>query len=299
MKKSIIAAIAAVIGVAGAISFTSCGSGQAGAAANDTTITQSTADSLSLGYGNLMGAYFNKNILDAERYDSLVVNRPDFIKGLQLVLSQDYSEDFMAGVMAGAQIQSDLKKYGAQGVNMDRRVILEQVRRLVLADSVSQADSKRYQDEMTAIQNRVNALIERREELRVRQSPQAVANDNAGKAVSQKAVKQGAVETESGLVALIAERGTDSISEDQRLMVNIAIRHADGRVIRQGSAVEIMPRGQYPGIQEGLKMIGMGGKGTFYLPPQLGTGINGVPEMEIGPMEWLVVDIEVLGETVS
>ena len=48
------------------------------------------------------------------------------------------------------------------------------------------------------------------------------------------------------------------------------------------------------GFAEGLKMLGKGGKATFWIPGNLGYGGRGVPQAGIGPMETLVYDVEVL-----
>lgn len=52
-----------------------------------------------------------------------------------------------------------------------------------------------------------------------------------------------------------------------------------------------------PGLTEGLKMLGKGGKATFWVPGKLGYKGKGVPQAGIGPLETLVFDIEILDIT--
>lgn len=297
MKKTLIPILA--LSLTAGLTFNSCGSGDA-ETANDTVVAQTTIDSLSQAYGKLMGAYFNKSICDTERTDStIVINRQDFIKGMQLVLSDDYSEDFFAGVMAGVQIQKDLKNYANQGTALNRQEILNLVRNLVLQDSVDEKSYKAYQDTMMKLQESLNKTLERREVERAKATPKAQANYNAGQAIADKAVQAGATRTASGLVANIQNPGSGKIDPNKRYLVNISLKHIDGKTINAGDAVQILPNQQFKGVQEALGLIGIGGKGTFYLTPELGFGILGMPEMDIEPQEWTILDIEIIGEADS
>lgn len=294
MKKTLIPILA--ISLSMGLTFNSCGSGQT-ENTNDTIVAQTTLDSLSQAYGKLMGAYFNKSICDTEHTDStIIINRHDFIKGLQLTLSDDYSEDFFAGVMAGVQIQKDLKNYAKQSTALNRQKILSLVKKIVLQDSVTENDYKAYQKAMMDLQDKLNKTLEHREELRVKATPKAQANFNAGQAIANNAIKDGATRTTSGLVAKIQNPGNTKINPAKHYIVNITLKHADGKVINTGDNVKILPKAQFKGVQEALGMIGVGGKGTFYLTPELGVGVLGMPEMDIEPQEWIILDIEVLGE---
>lgn len=298
MKKMKTSAIVMMLGLSGMIS--SCGSGQKSAENSDTTVTVSLTDSMSVAYGDLMGAFFNRSIIDAEAYDTtVVINKKEFLSGMEAVLSQECSEDYIAGMMAAMQMEKDMSQYKEQGLKLNRTEVMARVRRLVLMDSVSDGELDAYRHELEAVQQKFNAIVERRQEARVRQLPEARANDNAGRAVADRALKSGAVKTSSGLVAQIVTPGTGKIDPSTPLVVNIALKHVDGKVINSASGVQIMPKAQYEGIVEALGMLGLGGKGTFYLPPELGMGINGIPEMQVGPMEWLVFDVEILGEVAS
>jgi FKBP-type peptidyl-prolyl cis-trans isomerase len=49
-----------------------------------------------------------------------------------------------------------------------------------------------------------------------------------------------------------------------------------------------------PGLREGMKLIGEGGKITLWLPSQLGYGAEGLEEKGIGPNEMLRYELNII-----
>lgn len=291
MKKTIFASL---MFATLTLSLGSCGHGDANAE-TDTTMSAAAIDSMSQCYGNFMGAYFSRSISTAQKYDSTEVNRKDFMQGLQLVLSQDRSSDFVAGANAGLQIVEDLKRFSEQGAKLDRAAIVALIRENVMGDTISELELSKLQKQLTDYAEQLNKKVERKNEIAATNSPQGIANARAGKAFADNFLKThaGARRTNSGLVAAIAEQGGEPVQMDKAIRVALSLKHVDGKEIFSRESAVVMPDGQLPGIHEALSMLRKGGKGTFVLTPELAYGILGMEQIGVGPMEYVVVDLEV------
>ena len=292
MKKTLFVPLLA----AALFGMVSCGHGDKSGQETDTTLSAAAVDSMSQCYGEFMGAYFNKSIAMSMKYDSVNVDKKEFLKGLQLVLSDDRSEDFVAGANAGLQILHDLGKFKSNGHELDRKLILRNIVEQVLGDTLSELELTKLQRSLAAYSERIEAKKQNADERDAAASPQGVANNNAGKAyASDFKAQSGAVETASGLVALVENPGDGEIDYSQALRANISLRHVNGRSVADQQGIVVMPDGQLPGISEALRMLKAGGKGTFVLPPSIAYGPMGMAEAGIGPMEWMIYEIEVVG----
>jgi len=298
MKKNII--ISAVIAAALSGGFVSCGGGASADKASDTVLSQEVCDSMSMYYGQLMGAFFNNSIADSRTFDTINVDKKEFIKGLQMVLGHEYSEDMISGMMAGIQIRADLNRFKTQGLDLNSKTIMRLIAKGILADSVGQDKADQYKREFDKYFEVVNKRQEAINEQRAANSPQGMANNNAGKAAVAKfkAANPQATETSSGIVALIETKGQAPVSETNPMMVDMTMYHVDGTQVNSISATPVMLNAQPEGIREAITMLGAGGKGRFYLPPTLVFGATGLPEFGIGPMEWIILDINVRGEII-
>ncbi len=292
MKKTILAAslIAAMT-----MSLGSCGHGE-GQVETDTTLSQQDIDSMSVSYGNFMGAYFDQMIRSSVELDTINVNKEDFLRGLQMVLSDDRSEDFAAGVNAGLQIRADLEQIKKQGVTLDRATIVSLIRKHLMRDSVGSKELELYQKQFGEYQKKFEDKVVRREELRALNSPQGIANNNAGKAYARDYQKNtpGVQKSESGLVYLIENEGTKPLDKTQPIIANVTVKHVNGRVIDSARGISMMSDGLLPGVKEALSLLSAGSKGIFVLPPELAYGTHGSPNNGIGPMEWVIYEIEAI-----
>ncbi|MDD4032064.1 MAG: FKBP-type peptidyl-prolyl cis-trans isomerase [Bacteroidales bacterium] len=108
----------------------------------------------------------------------------------------------------------------------------------------------------------------------------------------------GIYKTGSGLFYKIITPGKKNkqLTVNDRVLVIYEGRRRDGTVFdSSGSDTGDLPLDVFiPGIQEGLGLIGPGGKIKLWVPPALGYGRDGNENLNIGPNQALSYDIELI-----
>lgn len=137
------------------------------------------------------------------------------------------------------------------------------------------------------------------DDARKAQEPEALANVKAGEeyVAAQKAKDPEIKTTASGLSYKIIAPGEDpKPGESDRVLLNYKGADINGRVFDQTTdEPRVMPLGALvEGMKEGLQLIGKGGKATFYIPGNLAYGVDGSPRANIGPLQMLVFDVEIV-----
>ncbi len=296
MKKTLFAVL--VMGTMG-LTFAACGSGSQHQQETDTTLSNADIDSITEYYGRVTGGFLNSQIVISDNQDdSIKVNKEQFLKGINIVLGQEeLDDDLIAGISAGLQISHDIRRFKEQGINMDVARIKDLIAENVLADSVSESSLTNYQRRLQSFIEKADEKRTRRDELAAANSAKGVANNNAGLAAVKKvkAANPQAITTKSGMVAVIENVGEGDIDNNRPLSVDVVYKHIDGSVIRNTPAAQLIPRSANPAISEALSMLKVGGKGTFYLTPDLAFGKVGSEQFGIGPMEWVILEIKVNG----
>lgn len=129
----------------------------------------------------------------------------------------------------------------------------------------------------------------------------AHANALAGQAfLAENAGKPDVRVTESGLQYQVLEQGTGPRpGPDATVRVNYIGKLLDGTVFDgnagQGGPVDF-PLGQVvPGWQEGIRLMPVGSKYRFWIPPALAYGEAGTPGGPIPPNATLVFEVELVG----
>jgi FKBP-type peptidyl-prolyl cis-trans isomerase len=221
-------------------------------------------------------------------------NREEFLKGLQAVVGSEHDDAYVAGMNTGFRVLQDIKGMKQQGVQVNRDLLLSEMRKLILADSIDKAKTDEYSTTYQDMMRRVQAQAQAREEAKKADSPEAKANIKAGEAALAKVA--GVKKTQSGLAYVIENPGDgDQVKAGDRVTVKYVGKHLDGSEFDKGdSAVMVPGQNLIPGFSEALELLKKGGKGTFYIPGKLAYGANGVPQAKIGPMEMLVFELEVL-----
>jgi FKBP-type peptidyl-prolyl cis-trans isomerase FkpA len=272
----------------------SCGNGAKASDDNDSLVAVATSDSLSEYYGLMAGSFIGSELSYYAQQSGETYDREEFIKGLQAVVGQDRSDAYIAGMNTGFRVLQDIKGMKEQGVQINRDKLLNALRKQVLADSVDRATAEEYSNKYQQMMQSVQAAAQAREEAKKANSPEAKANEKAGKEflAKQKDVKL----TQSGLGYVIQNPGEgDAIKDGDRVTVKYEGKHLNGSTFDKGdSAVMVPGQGLIPGFSEALKLVKKGGKATFYIPGKLGYGANGVPQAQIGPNEMLIFEVEVI-----
>lgn len=106
-----------------------------------------------------------------------------------------------------------------------------------------------------------------------------------------------AIEDSSGLYYVIEEMGTGDMPT---LSDSVVVKYT-GRLTNDyqfdssnGNAVTFKLSGLIEGWKIGLQLLNRGSKATFYVPPSLGYGANGIPGTVIVPNAGLIFDVELI-----
>lgn len=282
------------------VALSSCqGAGQKDQA-NDTIISAAMTDSLSQAYGNLMGTFFNNQLVDAAQFDTIKVDKQQFMRGLSIALTHASDPDVQAGLQAGFKILADLDRFSEQGINLDRATVLRLIKQAMKTDSARHDQAEEYLKQFEGLLATVNAKKQKADEAKTLASPKAKANFGAGLNYAQKYLAEtpAAKQMPSGVVANIERQGT-AITDTTTVKADAVFRHIDGREINKVYAASFTPQANMPGFAEALMLTGMGGKATFIIPPQLAFGANGMPDYGVGPQEWIIFEIEIIGQAVN
>lgn len=295
MKKSIftLCAVAAL-----GCGLTSCGSGEKAEAGADTLASKQVSDSLCNAYGTMAGCYIGMELKQYAEQTSEEYNREDFVKGMEVFLSEDHSDAYMAGMASGMRVASDLKGMENLGVQIDKELVKEMLKKYILADSIDDATLQDAQNQYQTLMAGVSTAAQERAQARKAESPEAVKNRKTGEALINKLKSENAdlKVSESGLAYVITKPGDGKkLADGTQIKVKYTGKHIDGKEFDSSDDANMVIGGQYvPGFVEALNLLSVGGAGTFYLPGNLGYGVDGAPQAEIGPDELLIFEVEIL-----
>ena len=292
MKKIYILAL----GVA-AMAVTSCGKGEKAADGADTLVSKALSDSISADYGFMAGGFVANELKVYARESGEAYDNKDFIKGVQSVISAEHSEAYLAGISTGLRVMQDIKQMKEQGVQGNQQMILDEMRKQIMADSVDMEQTQLISTRYSSMMQQVSEQAKARQEARKAAEPEAVKNTKTAEAFINKLQKENPKlqKSDSGLYYVLDNPGEgDRIKPTDRVTVNYKGKHLDGKQFDANDAATFVPgQGLIPGFAEGLELLGKGGKATFYIPGNLAYGANGQPYAGIGPMEMLVFEVEV------
>lgn len=292
MKKTMLGACA-LLALAATSCGTCCGDGKCDAA----------NDSLSIVYGDYVGSMLYS---DFDQFnESNDAKKADFLKGLQLIFSNEGSRENQMGIQVGIQIMSELSQLEEQGIVMDKKVILNSFKKAFLADSMSyteiQAKVGKFRELYQAEMKRAQEAKEAEAAAQLVESPEVVQNGKIAEnfIADQKAANENVLTTESGLAYLIAEAGEgDTPSANATVTVHYTGKHIDGTVfdssVERGEPAQFNLQGVVAGFREGIMLLGKGGKATLYIPGKLAYGNMGQPAAGIAPNELLIFEVELL-----
>lgn len=170
MKKLIFSALFAGAVCAG---LTSCGAGEQGEVNTDSVFTAEFTDTFTTVSGNQIGIEIARYIASTEDMTGKEFDRQAFLKGLQLITGSTYSDEFIEGVQYGANIAMTINSLKAQGLDINRDELLRNVRRLVMADSIGQAEQDYYIAESQRLFNQLNVILDKRQQMRAGITPTA------------------------------------------------------------------------------------------------------------------------------
>ncbi len=263
-------------------------------------VTSAQADTMAQSFAYAMGAQNGQRFEMFQKQDS-TLSKEQMILGLQYALNADTATSYVYGMQLGTQLLSHIKFMESMGVKVDRNAFLNQFKRAFLADTIDvealNLARVRYENTMSKIRDARKAM----EDSVKAASPEANANTAAGEAyLKAECAKDPAIKvTASGLGYKIENAGhAKKLSGNDRINFRYVGRTIDGHIFDKtgDEPSSIIVNQLVPGMQEGLALIGKGGKATFYIPGKLAYGPDGVAQANIGPNAMLVFDVEVLPE---
>ena len=293
MKKLFVIAASAV-----ALSFGACDNAGSDNAAAGQIVPQSKVDSITEIFGKMAGVQVASMFDQAMTQDS-TLSKADFIRGMQYALAADTASAYNYGMNIGMNFKNQVKQFAQMGVNVDEARMLAFFKEAFLADTVDAAAAQLYQQTYQGLMGEVRKAKKAADDARKAQEPEALANIKAGEEyiAAQKAKDPEIKTTASGLSYKIINPGEDpKPGESDRVLLNYKGSDIEGRVFDQTTGEpRVMPLGALvEGMKEGLQLIGKGGKATFYIPGNLAYGVDGSPRANIGPLQMLVFDVEIV-----
>lgn len=291
MKKLFVIAASAV-----ALTFAACD--KAGSAAADQIVPQSKVDSITEIFGKMAGIQVASMFDQAMAQDS-TLSKADFIRGMQYALAADTAAAYSYGMNIGMNFKNQVKQFAQMGVNVDESKMLAFFKESFLADTVDADAAQLYQQVYQGLMGEVRKAKKEADDAKKAEAPEAVANVKAGEeyVAALKSKDPEIKTTESGLSYKIIEPGQDpKPGETDRVLLNYTGADIQGRVFdKTDGEPRVMPLGALvEGMKEGLQLIGKGGKATFYIPGKLAYGVDGNPRAELGPLQMLVFDVEIV-----
>lgn len=261
-------------------------------------ISQGMGDTISSLYGTMVGGYILSDYLNFDPDHQNAQMKEDLIKGIRIALSEGTQDGVMMGMQVGMRMAQELKSFEDRGVPVDREAVLRNFIEAFGADSVDISSLQELNTEFSTLSRRIDMIEEARQAAEIANSPEAIQNAQTGRAFIDKvkAENPDAVQTESGLVYVIEEKGdTTTIAPNSMVTLYYTGSLVDGTVFDstdEGSPRTFAPAGTIPGFSEGLQLLGKGGKATLYIPGELAYGINA--PAAIGPNQTLVFKVEIV-----
>jgi FKBP-type peptidyl-prolyl cis-trans isomerase FklB len=202
-------------------------------------------------------------------------------------MTKQDSNMYALGMQIGRSLQS-------QGLSLNVDMIADGMRGFLsgnakLTDQQFQACMENLQQEAMA-------------KMQAEQSSKGAANKERGeKYLAENKSKDGVKTTASGLQYKIVKEGTGrKPAKENTVKVHYTGTTIDGKVfdssVERGEPIEFPLSGVIAGWTEGVQLMPIGSKFTFYIPSNLAYGEQGAGQT-IGPNETLIFDVELLDIT--
>lgn len=292
MKKLFYGAVVALL-----IGAASCGKSEGDSGAK--FFSETATDSLLTSFGEMVGLNLNAQISQMMIRDSSFTKKA-FLKGLQAAMAADSSEAYAGGYMTGLNLQRQFKAYRQMGLDVDQRLVLEAIKKGILLDTVpSQIELQMIQGTCQMWEDSL-MRAQRAYALKVKMtSEEALANVEKGKKFITvlKEENDSVQTTASGLSYKVISAGDEQkLTPTDRPIINIVGRTTEGRVFERDNnrQTRVNSPNLVAGLQEGLLLLGKGGKAVFYIPGELAFGVENNERYRLGLNEMVVYEVEVV-----
>lgn len=277
---------------------TSCCGSSSCDATNDSCIVNGDSLSIAIGAGMGSGICSQINSIPDSAYKAKL-SKDEIIEGIEYVPAIDTANvGRTAGLSIGLQLMGQIQHFEQMGANIDRKLVLEQLRKALKADTANMEEISLYHKTIQEMEGLLQAEQQRKQMEALENSPEAIQGVKSGEAfINNKKQEDPEIKTTaSGLSYKIINEGEGAkATDDDFVKVIYKGSLIDGTVFddSNGEAREFPVRGVVPGFAEGIKLLGKGGKATLYIPGKLGYGVHGQPAAGIGRNQMLVFEVEV------
>lgn len=196
---------------------------------------------------------------------------------------------YSIGLQFGENLKTQQEEYG---LPVDAESVLTGIR-----DAMAGTEPAISPEEATAVQQAVSARMQ--EQAAAKRQAEVTENQQAGEAfLAENRGKDGVQVTESGLQYKVEEMGDGA----RPAATDTVTVHYRGTLLNGEEFDSSYQRGEpatfqlnrvIPGWTEGLQLMPVGSKFTFYIPSDLAYGERGAGQM-IGPNSTLIFDVELL-----
>ncbi len=249
-----------------------------------------------------LGMFFAQRASSTLGQDGAEVNVDDVIRGLQDVLKEAQTKDYAFGVSVGLDVLRNAVDVDFDGIATGMRE--------KLSGGETKLDDPQMQAGMNALRAAMQeAAAEKRkketEEWKKKMEEEGPKNEEAGKAfMAENGKKEGVITTDSGLQYLVLEKGEgeNKPKATDRVTVNYKGTLLDGTVFdesAEGKPATFGVNRVIKGWTEGLQLMDQGDKFRLWIPGDLAYGKNPRQGGEIGSMDTLIFDVELVNITAA
>lgn len=290
MKKLIYGAVAALL-----IGAASCGKSDS---ASDSAkfFSPEATDSLAISLGELAGYGYGQQVDQMMKVDS-TINKEAVMKAFQLVMSMDTTYASLMGASMAIELQQMMyQKYHKLGVDIDRKVMIESLKKMFFADSLDTELAPVLQQNFRNWEDSLRSAYREHKIAELKASDEAITNAEKGhNFITAKAAASDSVKiAPSGLGYKVIKEGEGAkVGENDMVKLSLVGKTAQQRQVENvpGYPVRVSTLGK--GVQEGLSKLGKGGKAVLYVPGELAYGVEPT-RTGIGLNELIIYEVEVL-----
>jgi len=260
------------------------------------TESQKVNDSVAEMTGKMMGTNL-KFSLQQNQQMAQQLNKDELIKGIMAVVNMDTtknSQSYINGLQIGMQIYGQIAQLESQGISIDRRLVINELKKAFYDKTKAPLDINKIQEEMTLMTTEYQALINRALIIKGKE------NEAEGQKYMQEQMKKDKdfKQTKSGIAYKVIKEGSgENFKETDYVDVAYVGKHVNGKEFdnSQGKAVPLPMQQLTPGFREMLTLMKPGSKVIAIIPGKLAYGEDGDPRAGIGPNETLVFEITAQG----
>lgn len=248
--------------------------------------------------GTFLGGYYNYLLHSGPGIDQETLSMRDVERGIRQVMAADSADmSYIYGLNIGLQIREGYLNRIAE-LPLDKGKFMDAVIGALNLDSIDEAQIRQMSQQFEETDAEVKRRHQQEIDREIFNSPEAEQNRVMAQSIFS-AIQSNPdfhqIEN-TGIYAAIDEPGEgELLAPNDRVRVNFTVLRLSGEPIENGKEKAMFPaRGYNPMLTAVLPYMRHGEKAKFLVPYELCYGIQGNPNLNIGPCESLYITVEVL-----